>query len=68
MLSSEYTYVFYCNENILTFFFQMIVIWHCDVNPPPSTRWPADLGVPILVKTRNIQVSDILSREDILKL
>lgn len=34
---------------------KMIVIWHCDVNPPPSTRWPADLGVPILVKTRNIQ-------------
>ena len=37
--------------------FQMIVIWHCDVNPPPSNRWPADLGVPILVKTRNIQVT-----------
>ncbi|KAK3579845.1 hypothetical protein CHS0354_015261 [Potamilus streckersoni] len=34
---------------------KMIVIWHCDVVPPPSHRWPADLGVPVLVKTRNIK-------------
>lgn len=34
---------------------KMIVIWHCDVSPPPSHRWPADLGVPVLVKTRNIK-------------
>ncbi|WAR17951.1 EXT1B-like protein, partial [Mya arenaria] len=34
---------------------KMIVIWHCDVAPPPSHRWPADLGVPVVVKTRNIK-------------
>ncbi|KAH3710441.1 hypothetical protein DPMN_069923 [Dreissena polymorpha] len=34
---------------------KMIVIWHCDVAPPSSNRWPADLGVPVLVKTRNIK-------------
>ncbi|KAL5014923.1 hypothetical protein ScPMuIL_009193 [Solemya velum] len=34
---------------------KMIVIWHCDVPPPPSHKWPADLRVPILVKTRNIK-------------
>ena len=33
---------------------QIIVLWHCDIPPPPSRRWPADLGVPVLVKTRNI--------------
>lgn len=37
----------------------MIVIWHCDVSPPPSHRWPADLGVPVLVKTRNIKVTGL---------
>ncbi|KAL8558763.1 hypothetical protein ACOMHN_043706 [Nucella lapillus] len=34
---------------------KIIVLWHCDVPPPPSRRWPADLGVPVLVKTRNIK-------------
>jgi len=42
----------------------MIVIWHCDISPPPSHRWPADLGVPVLVKTRNIKVSPYKTRND----
>ena len=40
----------------LLFFFQMIVVWHCDIAPPPAQRWPGNLGVPVLVKTRNIKV------------
>nr|KAG5698888.1 hypothetical protein BaRGS_006782 [Batillaria attramentaria] len=34
---------------------KIIVLWHCEIPPPPSRRWPADLGVPVLVKTRNIK-------------
>jgi hypothetical protein len=34
----------------------MIVVWHCDIAPPPAQRWPGNLGVPVLVKTRNIKV------------
>ncbi|XP_076437900.1 exostosin-1a-like [Babylonia areolata] len=37
------------------FVHKIIVLWHCDIPPPPSRRWPADLGVPVLVKTRNIK-------------
>ncbi|XP_071114618.1 exostosin-1b-like [Haliotis cracherodii] len=38
-----------------TYIQKVIVLWHCDIPPPPSHRWPADLGVPVLVKTRNIK-------------
>ncbi|CAI9739292.1 exostosin-1a-like [Octopus vulgaris] len=34
---------------------KILVIWHCDVSPPPPRKWPSDLAVPILVKTRNIK-------------
>ncbi|KAK6167913.1 hypothetical protein SNE40_021838 [Patella caerulea] len=34
---------------------KIIVLWHCDIPPPPSHKWPGDLGVPVLVKTRNIK-------------
>lgn len=37
------------------FVHKIIVLWHCEIPPPPSRRWPADLGVPVLVKTRNIK-------------
>ncbi|KAL8607673.1 hypothetical protein ACOMHN_039347 [Nucella lapillus] len=38
-----------------SFVHKIMVLWHCDIPPPPSRRWPADLGVPVLVKTRNIK-------------
>ncbi|KAK3087008.1 hypothetical protein FSP39_000266 [Pinctada imbricata] len=34
---------------------KILVVWHCDVAPPPAYQWPADLGVPILVKTKIIK-------------
>ncbi|XP_012939583.2 exostosin-1a [Aplysia californica] len=34
---------------------KVVVLWHCDVPPPPSHRWPADLGVPVRVKVRDIK-------------
>ncbi|XP_076083727.1 exostosin-1b-like [Mytilus galloprovincialis] len=38
---------------------KMIVVWHCDIAPPPAQKWPGNLGVPVLVKTRNIKsISD----------
>ena len=38
----------------------MIVVWHCDIAPPPAQRWPGNLGVPVLVKTRNIKVRFVI--------
>lgn len=38
-----------------SFLHKMIIVWHCDVSPPPANRWPGNLGVPVLVKTRNIK-------------
>lgn len=35
-----------------TFVQKIVVIWNCDTPPPPSYQWPADLGIPILVKTK----------------
>ncbi|XP_076457051.1 exostosin-1a-like [Babylonia areolata] len=43
------------NVSRSAFVHKIIVLWHCDIPPPPSRRWPADLGVPVLVKTRNIK-------------
>ncbi|KAK0066105.1 exostosin-1, partial [Biomphalaria pfeifferi] len=34
---------------------KVIVLWHCDVPPPPSQKWPTDLGIPVRVKTRDIK-------------
>ncbi|GFN99664.1 nucleoside diphosphate-linked moiety x motif 19 [Plakobranchus ocellatus] len=33
---------------------KIIVLWNCDVPPPPSSKWPTDLGVPVRVKTRDV--------------
>jgi len=38
---------------------KVVVLWHCDVPPPPPNRWPADLGLPVRVKVRDIKSVNI---------